>query len=114
VLEEISPEGATLLTECAARKGSKVNLGGCNCELHGKVVGCHATEGGYITEVDFPAKEAWSLQRFRPEQLFDPRSLTCKDPMCSAECTGDCGMGGASDETEDDAAAAKIGTAELV
>jgi radical SAM protein with 4Fe4S-binding SPASM domain len=90
VLEEISPEGATLLTECPARKGSRVNFDGSACELHGKVVQCHRTEGGYITEVNFAAKEEWSMQRFKPERSFDPQTLTCGDPLCGPECGGEC------------------------
>lgn len=91
LLEEISRTGAVVSLECPLRKGTNVRIDCRTCELRGKVVGCKHSPGGYFAEVAFPEDQPWAAANFKPEGLYNPSYLVCKNPGCTPECDGSCG-----------------------
>jgi len=91
LLEEISRTGAVVSLECPLRKGTNVRIDCRTCELRGKVVGCEHLPDGYFAEVAFPEDQPWAAAEFKPDGLFNPKFLVCKNPGCTPECDGTCG-----------------------
>jgi hypothetical protein len=86
LLEEISPAGAVVSLPRPLRARAAVRIDCGTCTLRGKVVGCTKWIGGYLAEVEFHPDEPWVPANFKPDRLFNPRSLMCGHPGCSSEC----------------------------
>jgi hypothetical protein len=100
LLEEISLTRAVVSLECPLRKGSTVRIDCRTCELRGKVLGCKHGATGYVAEVAFPANQPWQPSKFKPDGLFNPNYLVCKNPGCTPECVGgSCGESEAEPDT---------------
>jgi hypothetical protein len=89
LLEEISRPNAVVSLECPLRAGSAVRIDCGSCELRGKVTGCKKSPIGYTAEIALPESQPWP--RFKPDGLFNPNYLVCKNPGCAPDCVdGDC------------------------
>jgi hypothetical protein len=88
LIEEISITGAVMSVGCPLRKGSRVRIDCRTCELRGKVTGCTKWSAGYIAEVAFPEHAPWQPAEFKPDGLFNPNYLVCRNPGCTPECVG--------------------------
>jgi hypothetical protein len=86
LLEEISRPGAVVSLECPLRAGSAVRIDCGTCELRGKVTGCKKSSIGYIAEIAFPESLPWLHLDFKPDGLFNPNYLVCKNFGCTPEC----------------------------
>lgn len=69
-LEDISPSGACVQLEAAAREGADLEIVCSRCRLKGKVRYCRFVEIGYDVGVAFDQPRAWDPRRFMPKHLL--------------------------------------------
>ena len=86
LLEEISLGNGVVTLGCPLRKGTAVRIDCAGCELHGKVTDCRKESDGYRAEVKFVHGQGWQPGRFKPDGLFNPRSMQCERPGCGRDC----------------------------
>jgi hypothetical protein len=85
VLDHISPSRACLQLEHSIPATTVVKLLCGNCRLRGKVSYCRfEREIGYLVEVDFIHGERWSMDRYQPPHMLNPKTL----PSCLPPCAG--------------------------
>jgi len=89
LIEEIARSGATISSHCSLLNGSHVSLDCGTCELRGKVSRCRSWVGGYLTEVDFLPGEEWLPETWKPDRLFNPKSMVCRNPDCRPDCVSE-------------------------
>ncbi len=70
-LEDISPSGACLQLETAAREGTDIEIVCATCRLKGNVRYCRYTELGYDVGVAFAEPRSWDKRRFTPKHLLE-------------------------------------------
>ena len=70
-LEDISPSGACLQMEAAAREGTDIEIVCAGCRLKGKVRYCRYTELGYDVGVAFAERRSWDKRRYQPKHLLE-------------------------------------------
>jgi hypothetical protein len=69
-LEDISPSGACIQLDAAAREGSDVEIICAQCKLRGKVRYCRFVEIGYDIGIAFEQPQSWQPERFTPRHLL--------------------------------------------
>ena len=69
-LEDISPSGACVQLEAAAREGADLEIVCSRCRLKGKVRYCRFVEIGYDVGVAFDRPRAWDPRQFMPKHLL--------------------------------------------
>jgi hypothetical protein len=70
-LEDISPSGACIQLEAAAREGSDVEIVCAECRLRGKVRYCRFVEIGYDVGIAFDRPGSWEPERFMPRHFLE-------------------------------------------
>lgn len=70
-LEDISPSGACIQLEAAAREGADVEVFCGQCRLKGKVRYCRFVEVGYDVGVAFDRPRAWDPREYAPKHLLE-------------------------------------------
>jgi hypothetical protein len=74
-LEDISLQGACLQLEQPIPLNAIVRIAVPNGQMVGKCKYCVYREIGYFIGIEFDPEANWSRQVFKPQHLFDPRSL---------------------------------------
>jgi hypothetical protein len=74
-LEDISISGACLQVDQAVPLGTNLHIRYPKGELQGRVCYCVYRDIGYFLGVEFEPGFRWSVTRFRPQHLLDPRRL---------------------------------------
>jgi len=69
-LEDISPSGACVQLEAAAREGADIEIVCSKCRLKGKVRYCRFVEIGYDVGVAFDKPGAWDGRQYIPKHLL--------------------------------------------
>jgi hypothetical protein len=77
-LEDISLSGACLQVENPIPLQTDVRIVYEKGELLGKVRYCVFREIGYFLGVEFQPGSEWSMRRFRPQHMLDPRRLVIR------------------------------------
>jgi hypothetical protein len=77
-LEDISLSGACLQVENPIPLQTDVRIVYEKGELLGKVRYCVFREIGYFLGVEFQPGSEWSMRRFRPQHMLDPRRLVLR------------------------------------
>ena len=77
-LEEIHERGCAFESEVAVPVGAPVEIRCGAVYFEGKIAAAEEHSFGWRLEVEFADWTPWSLERFRPEHLFDPASLAAK------------------------------------
>jgi hypothetical protein len=75
VLENISASGACVQAEVVVSEGARVRLGCGNVEFSGYVRACYRRDDGYFVGIAFDEDSKWSIAKFKPEHLLDPRKV---------------------------------------
>lgn len=75
VLENISASGACVQAEVAVSESIRVFLVCGNVEFRGYVRSCYRRDDGYFVNIAFDADSKWSIAKFKPEHLLDPRKV---------------------------------------
>jgi len=70
-LEDISPSGACVQLEAAAREGADIEIVCAQCRLKGKVSYCRFVEIGYDVGVAFVKPRAWNRRQYMPKHLLE-------------------------------------------
>lgn len=76
LLEDIARSGACLQLETPIPEGAVVEWRSPHKEFRGTVRYCVYREIGYFAGVAFLGSSKWSKRVYRPQHLFDPRTLT--------------------------------------
>lgn len=84
-LEDISPSGVCLQFETEVPAGTKLRVISGKTELHGTVRHCQYLDIGYFAGVQLDAGVKWSVSRFKPRYMLDPRTLL---PLAPAAAPG--------------------------
>jgi hypothetical protein len=71
VLEDISPSGACVQLERAARQGADVEIVCAKCRLKGKVRYCRFFQIGYDVGIEFDERGAWDQRQYEPDHLLE-------------------------------------------
>ena len=69
-LEDISPSGACVQLETAAREGADIEIVCAKYRLKGKVRYCRFVEFGYDVGVAFDQPRAWDRRQYTPKYLL--------------------------------------------
>ncbi len=75
LLEDISPCGACLQTECVLPVGSEIEWDSPARRFTGRVRYCEYREIGYFIGVEFAAGCEWSQASYKPAHLLDVKKL---------------------------------------
>jgi hypothetical protein len=75
-LEEIQAEGCVLESETELPVGDEVEIRCGEVFFAGKITKAEEHGFGWRIEVEFSPLTPWSIERFRPEHLFDPASMS--------------------------------------
>ena len=75
VLENISVSGACVQCEIPVPKNSRVRLACGKSEFRGSVRFCYWRDHGYFIGIAFDADSKWSVAKFTPKHLLDPREV---------------------------------------
>lgn len=75
LLEDIARSGACLQLEAPVPAGAVVEWHSADKGFRGTVRYCVYREIGYFAGVEFIASSKWSKTAYRPQHLFDPRTL---------------------------------------
>ncbi len=70
-LEDISPSGACVQMETAAREGADIEILCANCRLKGQVRYCRFSELGYDVGIAFDERKSWNKRRYTPKHLLE-------------------------------------------
>lgn len=77
-LEDISLSGACLQTDFPIPKEVRVRIVYPQGNLNGTVKYCVYREIGYFLGIEFAPDVRWSLQKYKPQHLLDPRRLVIR------------------------------------
>jgi hypothetical protein len=70
-LEDISPSGACVQLETAAKEGTDIEVVCASCRLKGKVRYCRFVGIGYDTGIAFDEPRSWNRKLYTPTHLLD-------------------------------------------
>jgi len=75
LLENISRSGCLLQLGVPIRQSTHLSLAAPGIELRGSALHCQFLDDAYFIGVQFDADCEWSVERYRPQHLLDPRTL---------------------------------------
>jgi len=80
-LEDISPQGASVLLDVAPAVGTAVRVRCLRGDFIGHVTYCRPEpDYGHSVGIQFAGGSRWSPRKYRPRHLLDPRSLAPAPP----------------------------------
>lgn len=77
-LEDISLSGACVQVEVPIPLKTPVRISHANGQMAGIVKYCVFREIGYFLGIEFEPGSRWSLRKYRPQHLLDPRQLVLR------------------------------------
>ena len=88
-LEDISLSGACIQVDKPVQLGSSMRIDYPHGKLLGHVCYCVCRDDHYFVGVEFEPGCQWSLRKFRPQYLLDPRTLVNRTlkRVCRKEST---------------------------
>jgi len=81
VLENISASGACVQAEVSVPESMRAWLVCGNVEFAGYVRSCYRRDEGYFVGIAFDEDSKWSIAKFKPEHLLDPRKVRSRKTM---------------------------------
>lgn len=86
-LEDISHSGACLQMEAPLPVGTVVKISYPNGGFGGTIKYCDYREIGYFLGVEFEPESHWSMQKFKPRHMLDPRRLLVRAVKSAKQIT---------------------------